>query len=278
MRPIAVLTILIISLSGLAYTAWQAWAQAEAYQQTTLTIIDQLKAKDRLQSSTKLILEKLSLGLYEGYSEQMAELQQLKQRQAQQRRSVEMLTLYFLLLIPAALLAAFLLRRQPGDLAYAMLLISVIALLVGLSAPILSIGLTAEIPVLGKTVLQFESKGILSTVLTLQQSGNHWLAVLLFVFSILIPMLKTLVTGLTFFARTHHWSLRGLALVRHIGKWSMADVFVVAILIAFFAHHGKSLTDTEVQVGLYFFAIYVVMSILATQIIDRVLQRRESSS
>ena len=51
----------------------------------------------------------------------------------------------------------------------------------------------------------------------------------------------------------------------------MADVFVVAILVAFFSSNGQGLTDAKVQAGLYFFTGYVVLSVLATQLIDRLI-------
>jgi uncharacterized paraquat-inducible protein A len=54
----------------------------------------------------------------------------------------------------------------------------------------------------------------------------------------------------------------------------MADVFVVAILVAFFANSGEnSLTHAEVQAGLWFFAVYVILSLLATQMLARLLVR-----
>jgi hypothetical protein len=47
----------------------------------------------------------------------------------------------------------------------------------------------------------------------------------------------------------------------------MADVFVVAVLVAFLASNGKGLTHAEVEIGLYFFAGYGVLSLVATQLI-----------
>jgi uncharacterized paraquat-inducible protein A len=55
----------------------------------------------------------------------------------------------------------------------------------------------------------------------------------------------------------------------------MADVFVVAILVAFFANSGENgLTRAEVQAGLWFFAVYVMLSLFATQLISRQLGDR----
>jgi uncharacterized paraquat-inducible protein A len=166
-------------------------------------------------------------------------------------------------------------RQRWLDVAYMMLAIAFVALLVGLATPILSLQASRELPVLGETVFQFQSKGILTTIGALREQGNLWLAVILFLFSVLIPLAKTLVTALTFFSSTRPSIERAFHISHHLGKWSMADVFVVAILVAFFANSGEnSLTRAEVQAGLWFFAVYVILSLLATQLISRLLGSR----
>jgi len=95
------------------------------------------------------------------------------------------------------------------------------------------------------------------------------LAILLFLFSVFIPITKTLLVTATIFARDHELTVKGLNWSRNIGKWSMTDVFVVAILVVFFANEQDGLTQAEVQVGLCFFAGYVVLSLLGTSIISR---------
>ena len=113
----------------------------------------------------------------------------------------------------------------------------------------------------------------MTTIDALRQSGNGWLALLLLTFSVIVPLLKTALVGVTWWSHDHHLSRRGLNLSHHIGKWSMADVFVVAILVAYFANSGEDLTEAEVQVGLLFFAAYVLLSLLGTQLITRGIKR-----
>ena len=269
---VAVLAVMIL-FAGLAFAGWKSWEQAEAYERTTLAIIDSLDADARLETLARQALEWLSFGLYGDDDDEIARLSDLKSLQQAYHASVRITTAVFFALIPFVLVSAWWVRRDTGDVAYAMLATAAVALAVGLSAPILSVEATKSLPLLGETVLQFESKGVMSTIVSLVDGGNLWLAMLLFCFSVLIPMLKTALVGVTFFARTHHWSLRGLRLSRHVGKWSMADVFVVAILIAFFATNGNGITRAEVQAGLYYFATYVVLSLLATQLIGHLLER-----
>ena len=274
-RSFSTTALLLVAMlfAALSFAAWKAWEQAAAYEQTTLAIIDRLDADARLETLARRALEWLSFGLYEGDGDQIAQLNDLKALQQAYRASVQIVTVAFFGLLPALLFAAWGVRRDIGDVAYAMLAAAMVALAVGLSAPILSVEASKSLPLLGDTVFQFESKGVLSTIVSLVDAGNVWLAVLLSCFSVLIPVFKTLLVGLTFFARTHHWSLRGLRLSRHVGKWSMADVFVVAILVAFFAANGNGITRAEVQAGLHFFAAYVVLSLVATQLIGHRLER-----
>lgn len=260
-------------LIGLAACGWKIWEQATAYEQQTLAIIEQLQTTSQLENSGRQLLEALSFGLYDGYSQQLEELNQQKALQSAYRESIDQLTILFLVAAALLLLLAWLHRRNTGDLGYAMLTVGVIALGVGLTTPILSVEVSKTLPVLGETVLQFQSKGILTTVSGLWEHGNRWLALLLLLFSVVLPLLKTGVAWLTLFSRTHHLSLRGLHLSHHLGKWSMADVFVVAILVAYFSSNAGGLTQAEVQAGLWFFALYVVLSLLGSQLIG--LQLRQ---
>ena len=51
-----------------------------------------------------------------------------------------------------------------------------------------------------------------------------------------------------------------------IGKWSMADVFVVSTFLVYFSASKGSMSQAEVQVGFYFFFIYVIVSMLTSVI------------
>lgn len=274
LNPLAA-TFFLVLLSAMAFAGWKAWEQAAAYEQTTLAIIDHLDTDERIESLKRRAMSWLSFGLYDAGDDEFARLSDLKTRQQAYKASIQIVTVAFFGLLAPLLAAAWWVRRDWGDVAYTMLAVAAIALVVGLTAPVLSVEASKDVPLLGHTVFQFESKGVLATILALKEADNTWLAVLLFVFSVLIPLLKTFLVGMTFFVRSHHWSLRGFHLSRHVGKWSMTDVFVVAVLVAFLAMDDQGMTHAEVQAGLWFFAAYVVLSLLATQLIGRLLEGRE---
>lgn len=139
---------------------------------------------------------------------------------------------------------------------------SLVLFAVGVGATALSLIAFKDVPVIGQLVFKFESKGIAQTILKLFTSGNAVLGGLIFLFSIVVPLAKV---GLTLFATYTHGPKhdRAMKIIKAVGKWSMADVFVIAVLLAFFALGGDEFTDAWVGPGVYFFAAYCILSMWA---------------
>jgi uncharacterized membrane protein len=144
--------------------------------------------------------------------------------------------------------------------------VSGVFLLVGLLAPILTIVAHEEIALLGRVVLQYESKGIITTIHKLYLVGNYFLALLLLLFSVLLPVLKILLSMLALELGHSRMRRGSVLMVKMIGRWSMTDVFVVAVLLAFLTADTAQLTDATLGAGLYFFAGYGLLSIAAGQL------------
>ena len=56
-----------------------------------------------------------------------------------------------------------------------------------------------------------------------------------------------------------------------LGRWSMLDVFVVATLIVLIK--SKSIVDANASIGIYFFAGAVSLSMLTTNVMNRLARR-----
>jgi paraquat-inducible protein A len=137
------------------------------------------------------------------------------------------------------------------------------------AAVCLILGLT--LPVMQLTRLYFwtDTHSILSILSALYATGEIFLAGVIFVFSIVFPAFKllyitaagTLVTAGP--ARRSRWFKR----IEWLGKWSMLDVLVLALLIFYGKTHD--LADARALPGIYFFAASVILTMAAYSLIGR---------
>ena len=116
------------------------------------------------------------------------------------------------------------------------------------------------------------SHTIVGGIIELWESGSRELAIIVFVASIAVPLLK--VAALTLLAitaqRRSRWRQRDRAalyrLVETVGHWSMLDVFVVVLLVGM-VHFGV-LASVEPEAGLLAFGAVVVATMLASASFD----------
>ena len=135
------------------------------------------------------------------------------------------------------------------------LLVATVSLALGIFAPILT---------LRKLVFVTNTFSLYSGVVALLREGEFLLFILIFGFSIVLPWVKIgLLVSLwnrgatigTSTGRTFRW-------LAALSKWSMLDVFVVAVLLA--SVKLGALASVEVHNGLYAFALAVVLIMIAT--------------
>ncbi len=232
-------------------------------------------ASERADTKLKRALEWLSLGLYQGASEKVEKVQSLNETAAyHQRRVVWSSWLLLGMSLAFLLLKSTQSLRSPDPslrtLALHLLGVSAIFLWVGVVAPMLTVVAQTEVTLLGEVVFQYESRSIIGTSGHLFSGGNLLVALLLFLFSVMIPVAKLLLSFIALGRFPHAAKQFALKSIRLIGKWSMTDVFVVAILLAFLSTESKSFTDASLGPGLYFFAGYGLLSLIAGQVLIKV--------
>lgn len=116
------------------------------------------------------------------------------------------------------------------------------------------------------------SDTILSGVFVLMQSGSHGVALIVFVASICIPVAKFVIIAGLALSLHYRWDVsqhtrhRLHALTEFIGRWSMIDVFVVAVLAALI-QLGALITIVP-GVGINAFAASVILTMLAASSLD----------
>lgn len=137
-------------------------------------------------------------------------------------------------------------------------------------------------PLIGKEL------SIMATVDSLWHEQRFLVAILIFAFSVCIPLIKLVMVSIAYFIYEPQVKAKLLDVVNAIGKWSMADVFVVAIFLAVLStNHGETATVKEFSVfgfqlaveissqtisqlgnGFYFFTTYCLLSIAGTQLMS----------
>jgi paraquat-inducible protein A len=91
---------------------------------------------------------------------------------------------------------------------------------------------------------------IMSGILNLMDSGMLLIAIIVFVASIMVPLLKMLVLFILLLSVHFKWQLLALQrarlyrLTEYVGRWSMLDIFVIAILVALVTFGNLITIDT----------------------------------
>ena len=129
---------------------------------------------------------------------------------------------------------------------------------------LLGVGLIAPIVTLKKFVLVETTFSVLSGVFELLKEGQVFLFLLITGFSVVFPLLKIGLLNILLSAK--HQNARNLDKYLHwmhlYGKWSMLDVFVVAVLVV--SVKLGALASVEMRYGLYAFAAAVVLTMYVT--------------
>ena len=155
----------------------------------------------------------------------------------------------------------------------------------------LQFALFGEFVQFNNQVLYFQSKSILDVVAVLVQTGKAdmiLVGALISIFSILFPATK-LICGFLYFyniGAARRWViLRFFALKS--GKWSMADVFVVAIFMAYIGFSGLissqlsglnqstesievlTTNGTDLQIGFFLFLSFCFSSLIVSSLLEK---------
>lgn len=136
-----------------------------------------------------------------------------------------------------------------------LLLVTLVFLVAGLISPVIT---------LKKFVLLENTFSVLSGVMELLKEDQYFLFILITGFSVVLPFLKLLVLHSLLASR--HVKAENIQKYLHwmhlYGKWSMLDVFVVAVLVV--AVKLGAIASVEMRFGLYAFAAAVILTMYIT--------------
>ena len=117
-----------------------------------------------------------------------------------------------------------------------------------------------------------QSDTILSGVLYFMRTGSWGIALIIFIASIVVPIAKLIILGGLLLSVQRRWRWRPEERTRLyrvtelVGRWSMLDVFVVAVLVSL-VRLGY-LTTIEAGEGIVYFAAVVILTMAAAMTFD----------
>jgi Paraquat-inducible protein A len=129
----------------------------------------------------------------------------------------------------------------------------------------------------GEVEVYTQTRSILGAVRNLYDVGSPIPATLILLFSVVVPLTKALLVVAAAFMRDAAGRQRVVNFVAAIGKWSMADVFVVALFITYLAAEATQTVpgqagsaplmafDASFGAGFYWFAAYCLFSLASQQ-------------
>jgi Paraquat-inducible protein A len=125
----------------------------------------------------------------------------------------------------------------------------------------------------GQLEVYNNTRSIWSTASELVRSGNMLVGMLIVLFSVIIPTLKLLLQLVSLFLPNANQRGALLWLNAVLSKWSMADVFVMALLVSYMAgsasgHMGDLLAmGAQLERGFYFFLAYCLFSVAVSSML-----------
>ncbi len=106
----------------------------------------------------------------------------------------------------------------------------------------------------------------------LYADGQYFIGAVIFLFSMVFPAAK-LLAGLWVWAWVDAESgnaRRAVGVVHALGKWSMLDVFLVALVVAA-VQMSWLINNVEVHYGIYLFTAAIVLSIVLMHFVEKAL-------
>lgn len=215
----------------------------------------------------------------------------------------------YLLLLGAAVLCFLLYSWLTGSIAITLItIVSIVLLWLGVTMPMIDIDARLNaftMDIVGSNIsfeeqyLYYQSKSILDVTRTLIEGRGIDLKIvglLILMFSIVVPFVKLVLSMIFLYVKRS----RSISLIRNIifylGKWSMADVFVVAMFMAYIGFYGlvtsqlgqigrnqdgfavETINYSQLSPGALFFTTYCILSIVIGLMIHKLDKKSISES
>lgn len=121
-----------------------------------------------------------------------------------------------------------------------------------------------------------EKRSVLGMLEKLWTDSNYWPFLLIFLFGIIVPLVKSGIIFYLILSRNpdRKWQRYTSA----ISKWAMADVFTISIFVAFLGANAMDSTKAILQPGFYYFSGYVILSGIVAVLCGKLLSEKTNLS
>ena len=154
-----------------------------------------------------------------------------------------------------------------NTVAFVLLCLSFALLIPGLTQPLITIDASFSILGFKKTFLH-KTRSIVGTISYLETHGYFFVAALILLFAVAIPLLKSVLLVVALFSKDTARSASIHSFVSSISKWSMADVFAMGVFVAYLSAHATTDFESKLDSGFYYFTMYCLVSLAATQVME----------
>ena len=147
-----------------------------------------------------------------------------------------------------------------------LIIASAVLLVIGLHLPVLTV----------RKLWERNTFSIISGIINLWKGKYYFISFIIFFFSVIFPIVKVVTLFVIWFIRLRDhqrkWLRYGLGL---LGKWSMLDVFVTAIIIV--SIKLGALASAKAEIGIYYFGISILLAMLVTSLQSNLVNRTDKA-
>lgn len=265
---ISILTLTVVFFS-LTFFAFNSYKNAKIYENTYKQYAQEQTIKNSVEENTKEMLNDL-IGALLGQQANAPKDEALSKKQELEtlkEKPIEYVII-FATIITLSLLSFFIVSKKIF-LTY-LHSVTLLSLVFGLISPIFMMYILLDynfqnIVNIKDAILQFESLTIIESINKLIYiQEKYFVGIIILLFSVIFPLIKTLLSFINVFIGHISILNKSTKLLSALSKWSMTDVFVLSIFLVYLSSvsSGMSKIVTQIEVGFYFFFIYVILSII----------------
>jgi len=222
--------------------------------------LEESRVSHELNSKLSVLAKDPSLSdVFTFIEDKVYHIDALKQKQHKYHVNSQSFFVLFLALSLSFLLYYLFIKTSRRHCKLFLVYVALLSLIAGVSLPALSLNATKSFPLIGEVTLYYNSKGVFSSITSLMKvDGAFFVGMLIIVFSLILPLYKISIKLLTVFSTSE--IVKSLNAFSHrVGRWAMADVYVVAVLLSFFAIKYDKMIEAKIQIGFHYFFVYATL-------------------